>query len=70
MAALGVGPGDEVVLPSFTFSSVANCVLRQRAKPVFADNSVGILNALAPRRVSPTPQCDPQTAASQGCFEV
>jgi len=44
MAVLGVGPGDEVILPSFTFSSVANCVLRQRATPVFADVKLNDLN--------------------------
>lgn len=44
MAVLGVGPGDEVILPSFTFSSVANCVLRQRATPVFADVKLDDLN--------------------------
>lgn len=37
MAALEVGPGNEVILPSFTFSSVANAVLRAGAKPVFAE---------------------------------
>lgn len=37
LMALGLGPGDEVVLPSFTFPSTATCVLRQGAIPVFAD---------------------------------
>lgn len=44
MAVLGLGPGDEVILPSFTFSSVANAVLRQRAKPVFCDIVEDTLN--------------------------
>lgn len=55
MAALGIGPGDEVILPSFTFSSVANAVLRAGAKPVFADISLDDLNldpADAARRVN------------------
>src|ERR1700732_1953749 len=30
-------PGDEVILPSFTFVSTANAVLRLGAKPVFVD---------------------------------
>lgn len=30
-------PGDEVVIPSFTMSSTANCVILAGAKPVFAD---------------------------------
>jgi dTDP-4-amino-4,6-dideoxygalactose transaminase len=37
LLALGIGPGDEVVLPSFTFPSTANCVLQRGARPVFAD---------------------------------
>lgn len=44
MAALGLGRGDEVIMPSFTFSSVANAVLRQGAKPVFADITLDDLN--------------------------
>ncbi len=37
LLALGVGPGREVVCPSFTFVSSANAVLRVGARPVFAD---------------------------------
>src|SRR5207247_11449312 len=37
LMALDVGPGDEVVVPSFTFVSTANVVLRQGATPVFAE---------------------------------
>jgi dTDP-4-amino-4,6-dideoxygalactose transaminase len=37
LLALGVGPDQEVVCPSFTFVSTANAVLRVGARPVFAD---------------------------------
>lgn len=35
--ALGVGPGDEVIVPSRTFVASASCVVMRGAKPVFAD---------------------------------
>ena len=37
LRALGVGPGDEVVVPSFTFIATANAVRLTGADPVFAD---------------------------------
>lgn len=37
MVALGVGPGDEVIVPSFTFAATANCVAFTGATPVFVD---------------------------------
>src|SRR5579863_1447401 len=38
LMALGVGPGDEVVIPTFTFVATANVVLACGAKPVFVDS--------------------------------
>ncbi|WP_236017482.1 DegT/DnrJ/EryC1/StrS aminotransferase family protein [Roseivirga sp. E12] len=37
LVSLGVGPGDEVVVPAFTWVSTANVVLYQGAKVVFCD---------------------------------
>src|SRR5512143_3528096 len=37
LLALGIERGQEVVLPSFTFVSCANAILRVGARPVFAD---------------------------------
>ena len=37
MFALGIGPGDEVIVPPMTFVAAANCILYQGGTPVFAD---------------------------------
>ena len=37
MFALGIGPGDEIVVPSMTFVATANCVVYLGGTPVFAD---------------------------------
>lgn len=38
LAALKIGPGDEVLLPDFTFAATANAVLYTGAVPVFVDS--------------------------------
>ena len=38
--ALGVEPGDEVVVPPYTFVATINVVLRQHALPVFVDTDL------------------------------
>lgn len=42
--ALGIGEGDEVVVPSYTFIAAANVVRMERATPVFADIDPATLN--------------------------
>ena len=37
LTAMGVGPGDEVILPSLTFCATANVVVHRGAKPVLVD---------------------------------
>ena len=37
MHALGIEPGDEVIVPAITFVATANCVVYQGGTPIFAD---------------------------------
>ncbi len=51
MFALGIGPGDEVIVPAMTFAATANCVVYQGGTPVFADVDPGTL-LLDPQQVA------------------
>ena len=60
LLAAGIGPGDEVVVPSFTFAATANAVALTGATPVFADVDP-LTYCLDPRAVEAA--VGPRTAA-------
>jgi dTDP-4-amino-4,6-dideoxygalactose transaminase len=54
--ALGIGPGDEVLVPAFTYAATAAAVCHVGAKPVFVDSLEGGFNLDpegAARRITP-----------------
>jgi dTDP-4-amino-4,6-dideoxygalactose transaminase len=56
LMALGIGPGDEVLCPSFTFFATAGCIARVGAKPVFVDScpvSFNLDARAAEKRITP-----------------
>jgi dTDP-4-amino-4,6-dideoxygalactose transaminase len=52
LIAAGIGPGDEVVVPSLSFIATANAVRYAGAQPVFADVDLATQN-LVPQTVQP-----------------
>ncbi|MFK4100489.1 DegT/DnrJ/EryC1/StrS family aminotransferase [Streptomyces sp. NPDC019531] len=67
LVALGVGPGDEVVVPSLSFIATANAVRYVGAEPVFADVELATGN-LTPATVDQvrTPRTKAVLAVHQG----
>jgi len=56
LAALGIGPGDEVIVPAFTWIATANAVVYCGATPVFVDVDLDTFNmdpALTAAAVTP-----------------
>src|SRR5260370_33196079 len=56
LLALGIGPGPAAICPSFTFRSTANAILRDGARPAFADTedrSLGLDAGDLQRRPNP-----------------
>ena len=47
LEALGVGPGDEVITPAFSFVASANCVEHAGGTPIFVDCDPRTLNVSA-----------------------
>ncbi len=60
LLAHGIGPGSEVIVPSFTFAATANAVALTGAKPVFCDIDSKTFNMSAPHASS---LITPRTAA-------
>jgi len=44
VAALNIGPGDEVILPTFTIISCVHQIIRSGARPVFVDSDIDTWN--------------------------
>ena len=53
--ALGIGPGDEVLVPAYTFPATANVVAFVGAKPVLVDVDPETMN-LDPQKLEPGPK--------------
>ncbi len=59
MAALGIGPGDEVIVPAYTFIATAAAVVAVRAVPILAevDASLGLDPADVEAKITDRTKC-------------
>jgi len=60
MLAIGIKPGDEVIVPTMTFAATANAVIHAGATPVFVDCEKGSMN-IDPKEIER--KITPQTRA-------
>jgi dTDP-4-amino-4,6-dideoxygalactose transaminase len=71
LMSLRIGPGDEVILPSFAFVTAASAVVRQGARPVFAEIEESTFNIdpndVARRITNRTRAIIPVHYAGHGC---
>jgi perosamine synthetase len=64
LLALGVGPGDEVIVPAFTWIATANAVVHSGATPIFADVECDTYN------ISPAKLADLRTPRTRAIIPV
>jgi perosamine synthetase len=69
LQALGVGSGDEVILPGFTCSVMPNAVWRTGAKPVFADIDAETFGS-CPRGIAPKITTRTKAVVAQHSFGI